>query len=70
MPQRAEKQIKSEVEAGLMYGAKWRHWSPRDFLPSVFTLFSVKLTALHFIGVSSLGTCVRVCLCARVCVSL
>lgn len=59
--QRAEKQMKSEVEAGLQYWAKWLHCSPGAFLPSVFTLFSVKLTALLFIRVSSL----RMCQCAH-----
>lgn len=59
--QRAEKQMKSEVEAGSLYWAKWLHCSPGAFLPSLFTLFSVKLTALLFIRVSSL----RMCECAH-----
>lgn len=43
----------------LMNWAKWHHWSLGAAATSVFTLFSVKWTALHFpIGGSRLGVCV------------
>lgn len=56
--QRGDKQIKSEVGAGLIYWAKLHHWSLGATTPSAYTLFSVRLTTLHFIGDSRVGFCV------------